>query len=199
MNISIYKSISQPFDKNYISIEMAINRIKFSRYAEKITKLRALKGKEYDQEKITLPVYRWSGVFEYGKDEGITEHSGLICLDFDKYESVKVMNKERAKICKDKKTFICFTSPSGKGLKVIVKIPASVENHRAHFNALKDYYKSDYFDDSSINISRACFDSYDPDAYYNPKAETFTEMKAEREELDYDTIPVIPVKSSNNQ
>ena len=95
MKISIYKSITQPFDKNYISIEMAINRIKFSRYAEKIKRLRILKGKEYDNEKMTLPVYRWSGIFEYGKDEGITEHSGLICLDFDKYESSKVMQKER--------------------------------------------------------------------------------------------------------
>ena len=141
MKISIYKSITQPFDKNYINIDMAINRIKFSRYSEKITKLRTLKGKAYDKEKITLPVYRWSGVFEYGKDEGIIEHSGLICLDFDKYESSEIMNQERQRICDDKFTFICFTSPSGNGLKVIVRIPESIENHRAHFNALKSYYK----------------------------------------------------------
>ena len=197
MKISIYKSITQPFDKNYINIDMAINRIKYSRYAEKITKLRTLKGKAYDKEKITLPVYRWSGVFEYGKDEGIIEHSGLICLDFDKYESSEIMNQERQRICDDKFTFICFTSPSGNGLKVIVRIPESIENHRAHFNALKSYYKSDYFDDSSINISRACFDSYDKDIYHNPDAQIFTEMKAEREELDYNIIPTIPVKSSN--
>jgi hypothetical protein len=85
------------------------------------------------------------------------------------------MDQERQRICDDKFTFICFTSPSGNGLKVIVRIPESIENHRAHFNALKDYYNSDYFDDSSINISRACFDSYDKNIYYNPDAQIFTE------------------------
>jgi hypothetical protein len=62
--ISIYKSVQQTFDKNYISVETAIERIKNSRYKDRILKMRTLGKDEYTSEKNKLPVYRWSGIFE---------------------------------------------------------------------------------------------------------------------------------------
>jgi hypothetical protein len=43
--ISIYKSVQQTFDKNYISVDTAIERIKNSRYKDRILKMRTL-GKD---------------------------------------------------------------------------------------------------------------------------------------------------------
>ena len=43
----------------------------------------------------------------------------------------------------DKYTFIAFISPSGDGLKVIIKIPANIVTHANSCKSLKQYYKND--------------------------------------------------------
>jgi hypothetical protein len=58
--------------------------------------------------------------------------------------------------------FSVFISPSGNGLKVLVKIPADAENHTMYFNSLEKYFNSPYFDKTSKNLSRVCYESYDP-------------------------------------
>jgi hypothetical protein len=194
--ISIYKSISQPFDKNYITVQQAIERIKNSRYKTQIEHLRTLTGDEFSKEKQKLPVYRWSGKFEYGNDKGLINHSGLICLDFDKFKSDNEMFELRKTLINDCYTHILFTSPSGKGLKVIVKITDNPENHRKHFLALEKHYNCEYWDSSSINISRACFDSYDPDIFYNQNSKVFDTIIEEVEEIT-SYVATIPIKSTN--
>ena len=47
-----------------------------------------------------------------------------------------------------------FISPSGNGLKVIVKIPNDSENHVNYFTALEHHFNSPYFDKMCKNISR---------------------------------------------
>ena len=47
---------------------------------------------------------------------------------------------------KDKYTFCVFISPSGNGLKVLVKIPNDAENHIKYFQSLENYYNSNHFD-----------------------------------------------------
>jgi len=195
--ISIYKSIQQPFDKNYITVEQAIERIKNSRYAEKIEAMRKMPKALYDKEKQTLPVYRWSGLFDYGNDKGILEHSGLICLDFDGYKDDKELKAARLSLMLKPFVYIMFTSPSGKGLKVVVKIPAEVDSHRGHFLSLEKELSNKHWDNTSINISRACFDSYDPNIYVNETAETYTAILEEIEEIDYSYLATIPMKSTN--
>jgi hypothetical protein len=195
--ISIYKSVQQTFDKNYITVETAIERIKNSRYRDRILKMRTLSKDEYTIEKNKLPVYRWSGVFEYGNDAGIKTHSGLICLDFDKYPNDEVMADHRSKLCADPYTYILFTSPSGKGLKVVVKITDVIENHRKHFLSLKQHFDSEYWDNSSINISRNCFDSYDPDIYVNNNSEIYLSIIEEVEDIDVTYVATIPMRSTN--
>jgi hypothetical protein len=45
---------------------------------------------------------------------------------------------------------------------VLVKIPADAENHTMYFNSLEKYFNSPYFDKTSKNLSRVCYESYDP-------------------------------------
>ncbi|MGK3946096.1 BT4734/BF3469 family protein, partial [Streptomyces caeruleatus] len=70
-------------------------------------------------------------------------------------------------------TYSVFDSPSGNGLKIIVKIPPSLEEHTDYFYGLEDYYDSEFFDKTSRNLSRICFISYDPDIYINKDSKVF--------------------------
>jgi hypothetical protein len=70
----------------------------------------------------------------------------LICLDFDGYTKSKELLQDKENLSKNKYVFSVFISPSGNGLKVLVKIPADAENHTNYFNSLEKYFNSPYFD-----------------------------------------------------
>jgi hypothetical protein len=73
-----------------------------------------------------------------------------------------------------------FTSPSGNGLKALIRIPKSTKlEHKRRFNAFRKYFVSDYFDEKNCNVSRVCFESYDPDIYLNQFCDEFTEIESE--------------------
>ena len=77
------------------------------------------------------------------------EHSGFICLDFDGYNTKKDMISEKERLSKDRYVYSVFVSPSGNGLKALVKIPKEPDNHKLFFLSLEKYFKSDYFDKTS--------------------------------------------------
>jgi hypothetical protein len=83
-------------------------------------------------------------------------------LDFDGYTKQKELLQDKENLSKNKYVYSVFISPSGNGLKVLVKIPADAENHTMYFNSLEKYFNSPYFDKTSKNLSRVCYESYDP-------------------------------------
>ena len=113
-------------------------------------------------------------------DASLSEHSGIICLDFDGYESDKLLLEEKEKLTKDRYTFSVFVSPSGLGLKVLVKIPAEEENHKKFFNSLQSHFDSPYFDITCKNVSRVCYESYDPLIYINEQSSVFNQIVEHR-------------------
>ena len=166
--ITIYKNVRTVSTPFYREIAFILDRIKTGSSNVLVESIRKEKDKEKAQIlKSQLPAICFSGTFTNRSINGLKEHSGFICLDFDKYETESLMNKERVKLIKDKYTFALFTSPSGNGLKVIVKIPASVETHLDYFNALEKHYSSDNFDISCKDVSRVCYESFDSDIYIN--------------------------------
>ena len=166
MEITIFKDIkdtSQPF---YRSVEVVLKRIEEGASKDAVKKIRSEKDKEErNRLKKTLPAVCFSGKFKKRNDASLIEHSGLICLDFDGYKTNKDLLQEKERLTKIKYVYSVFISPSGKGLKVLVKIPKDVDNHKNYFNSLKKYFKSDYFDVTSKNVSRVCYESYDPLIY----------------------------------
>jgi hypothetical protein len=140
-----------------------------------------LNSYEYDspeqkEYKETLPGIAWSGIFTYRSDKKIQQHSGLVCLDFDKIPEDQFQTF-RDQLRKDEYTYSLFRSSRMVGLKCIVRIPPEIENHRKYFDALKEYFDSPYFDSSCINESRLCFVSYDPDLFFNPDSEVWNIKK----------------------
>jgi len=81
--VTIYKNI---FDKtpHYITIDVALERIKSGKSKDKCLEIRQQLDKERANKlKCNLPSVCFSGEFTERKDECLKNHSGFICLDFD--------------------------------------------------------------------------------------------------------------------
>jgi hypothetical protein len=183
--ISIFKNLYGSKETPYnLKLLEVYNRIK-NGYPDLISKINIIRQSQDKNQikktKESLLGIMFNGTFQERNDNGLIEHSGLCILDFDKYPSIEIMNQERSKLISDKYTLMVFTSPSGEGLKALIKIPKSDKlEHKRRFNAFKNYIQSDYFDDKNINISRVCFESYDPSIYINLEADLFQNIEEDK-------------------
>lgn len=126
--------------------------------------------------KQALPAFLPHGVFDGGRmDNNLREYSGLVHLDFDNIPVSQITNVKGV-IVNHFETFCCFTSPSGNGLKVFIRVDTPPEFHKEAFEQIKTFYewKTGYKTDPVCkNLSRLCFFSSDPDIHYNENAELF--------------------------
>lgn len=124
---------------------------------------RRFKGQNFD---YVTP----SGVFSYCSDASLLRHSGLICIDLDDLDDVEDA-KQRLLADPMFETLLLFRSPSGNGMKWFVPIDLTRCDHRTWFSAIRNYlmarhgFSEKQVDSSCQNVSRACFLSYDPEAY----------------------------------
>jgi len=80
-----------------------------------------------------------------------------------------------------------------------VKIPPEIDSHKNYFLALQKFYDSPYFDRTCKNISRVCFESYDPLLFVNENSITWTK-KVEEEYAHHDvreSVPTIKIDDEN--
>lgn len=123
----------------------------------------ALKRKTFD-------FVTFSGTFSNRREDGLIRHSGLICLDLDHIGTAAQVESMKAKVAADDDipVVLTFTSPSGDGMKVIVKVDIQPPtDHKIAFQALADIFKQKYgliVDPSGKDVCRACFLPYDPNA-----------------------------------
>ncbi len=166
--ITIFKNIKDTTQPFHLPVKDIIERISNGTSEDLIKRIRTEKDKKRINElKQELPAICFSGKFNKRNDDSILEHSGLICLDFDKYDTQKKLHQHREELISDEFVYCVFISPSGKGLKVLIKVPADVDNHVKYFMALQQYFDSEFFDSTSKNISRVCYESYDPLIHIN--------------------------------
>ena len=200
MQITIFKDIkvtSQPF---YRDVHVILKRIQEGASKDLVKKIRAEKNKEArNLLKQKLPAVCFSGKFTKRNDKSLQEHSGLLCLDFDGYATTKEMLSDKEKLTKNKHIYSVFVSPSGKGLKALVRIPADPENHVNYFVSMQNNLNSTYFDKTCKNISRVCYESYDPLIYINEQSSTWDKIEEEQytEVTKNIDIPTIPITDEN--
>ena len=200
MEITIFKDIKDTAQPFYRDVSVIIDRIREGATQEIVRAIRSEKDKEErNRLKQSLPAVCFSGKFTKRNDASILQHSGLICLDFDGYENDKLLLEEKEKITKDRYTYAVFISPSGLGLKVLVKIPAEVENHKNFFNSLEKHFDSPYFDKTCKNVSRVCYESYDPLIYVNEQSSVFNQItEQEYQEVEiHKGVQTIPITDEN--
>lgn len=172
--ITIYQHFDPKSPRYYITLEHAIQRIREGRSRKLIDRIRLTGNPELKKQ---LSCLLFSGQFTYRNRDSLVAHSGLICLDFDKFPDLDTLQAYRDSLQDDQYTCALFLSPSGTGLKVIVRIPPEPEHHKARFDSLADYYGSPYFDRVCSDVCRICFESYDQDVYFNPLCAVYTGKK----------------------
>ncbi len=169
--------------------------IRNGRYRSKVEALQALLSegneKAYSNQKKRLPAFTPSGKFEGGRRmNNLLEYSNLIILDIDKLTSEKLI-AVREKAIQDTHTYSCFVSPSGKGLKILVKTVNSATKHKETFLQIQEYYESLLgisIDPSGKDITRLCFFSYDKDLYLNPQSQSYKPPIAMSIQSDIDKL-----------
>jgi hypothetical protein len=136
--------------------------------------LRSIKNKKQNRHyKATYFAYAcFSGTFSRRCEEGLLEHSGLICIDLD---HVSQRLGEIRKIIRLEESHVMdFISPNGDGLKVLFKIDPSQYNQALYYQALTHHLTTicnlapQQIDSSCKDVCRACFLPHDPTVYLNP-------------------------------
>jgi len=205
MKVSMFRNFNQVVEN--LDITMVLEQIRSGKYKSRILALRALlrqgKTDEYNDAKRSLPAFTPSGLFEGGrKMEFLKEYSGLIILDIDKLTREQLC-AVRSRVEEIPYTHACFISPSGNGLKILVKVFSRPVYHKVVFNQVKSYYEehlkgsdqclvidingnTNYnstvaesqatqiqIDPSGKDITRLCFVSWDEMLYLSPSAAIF--------------------------
>ena len=199
-NVTIFQNIRDTDTPFFRSVNKILERIKDGATKDLVKRIRLEKEKSNRNEmKKQLPAICFSGMFNKRSDNALVEHSGLICLDFDGYDKQKALLQDKENLSKNKYVYSVFISPSGNGLKVLVKIPKDPENHQNYFNSLEKYFNSPYFDKTSKNLSRVCYESYDPLIHVNENSSIWDTI----EEPEYTEVnknrdkPTIPITDEN--
>ena len=166
--------IVQTEPSTHCSILELLSQIQSGTWREKIEEIRQLPDEEGQKYlKKRLPYFTVSGTFAQRNAAGLISHSGLIQIDLDHLPNVQAA---RLEVEKDPHTFACFLSPTGTGLKVIFRIEPKKETHKISYSGIESYFLEKYgltTDPAVKDVSRACFVSFDPEAYINENSQKF--------------------------
>ena len=120
---------------------------------------------KYSLLKKKLPCYTISCRTTERRADTLEEYSGLMQGDLDNLSGdVQVL---RDQLFKDPHVEAAFVSPSGRGVKLWIKVVQDATKHKESFLAAEKYFKVEH----NINLDPACkdmarlfFQSYDPEA-----------------------------------
>lgn len=193
--INVTKFNSLTTTKTYSTIKMfeELNNIKKGSYKNIIQNCREAieRGDKelYGKLKSSLPAVTFCGEFNGRKANDIIEYNNLMILDIDDLPKNDFSNI-KATISNDKYILSLWDSPSGKGLKCLIRHNSTIDKHKAVFNSLSLYFLENYqiiLDKSGKDISRLCFSSWDENIYYNPNSEIYSEFVDLKVEKQKDT------------
>lgn len=173
-----------------INVNVALHRIKNGSSKELIEKVRQVRDQPTrNLFKQNLPGVTFGGLF---KDRSsLIEASGFACLDFDKVVDLKQISD---KLKPSEYIYSFWISPSGNGIKALVKIPIvkSKEEYQGYYQAILRHFKDLNPDKSTKDINRLCFESYDPYLHVQEESKVFSEK------LKFNHKPIAELKSNSN-
>jgi hypothetical protein len=142
--ITIFKNLNETTSPYYISVDSAIDRIRNGKSKDLCEQIRKpdLDKSQRNEIKKKLPAVCYGGKFSSRSIAGLIESSGFMSIDFDGFSSPTSLETKRFELEMDDYTHSLFTSPSGDGLKVLVRIPMCDANeYKQYFKAIEQYYK----------------------------------------------------------
>jgi hypothetical protein len=176
--ITIFKNFNEVVEHK--TIATILEEIRTGKYKPGIVYLRKSlaekKEEAYNKAKKSLPAFTPSGKFVGGRKlEFLADYSSCIILDIDKLSAADLQNAKHL-ANQSEFTFASFISPSGNGLKILVKINSDKANHKDAFLLVQAHYEAILkleIDKSGKDVTRLCFYSWDENLYLNENAEVF--------------------------
>jgi hypothetical protein len=181
--ITVFKNFNEVVEHK--SIPVILDEIRTGKYKPGIIYLRKSlsenKTEAYNKAKKSLPAFTPSGKFIGGRKlEFLADYSSCIILDIDKLTASELQNAKNL-AAQSEFTYACFISPSGNGLKILIKIDTPKTEHKETFLKVQAHYESILkleIDKSGKDVTRLCFYSWDENLYLNENASVFaTEIK----------------------
>jgi hypothetical protein len=176
------KPVENLFPSRVLSIKGCFDLIVGNTYKSSTHYLRSIKLKKERSEykKVHFDYITPNGVFSHRKEVGITNPSGFFIIDKDDIEDTEAVF-EALKNDPCLGVVLMFRSPSGNGIKALIKIDTDLIQYEEAtnkmgvlWNAVNNYLTATYpllfakgIDPSGKDSSRACFLAYDPAAYMN--------------------------------
>lgn len=128
------------------------------------------KLEEADERKRQLPAFTFSAFSCGGSKSNVVKHyNQIVVLNFNNIP-IDLFTSVETQMRRDPYTLMMFTSPSGNGLKVFVKVNTELEFHKTAFRQVANYYKKITGikpDNYGSNPLHFCFISFDPGVSYN--------------------------------
>ena len=167
----------------HVTISRVIEAVKSDRYTKRVAEIRAAEDQDLrNQLKLTLPIITPSMLLDRDASARANdqphEHSGIVVLDID-HAPDEQLNRFRQLVEADPSCLACFSSPSGDGVKALIRIeplPRDPNQHYQAYSQLVEHWRekasqaipewqNHWIDTSGKDVCRSCFLSYDPDAH----------------------------------
>lgn len=198
--LSFGRNITSPADPlQRVSVEQMYKGIKHAKpeFQDRIQQLRTLQSVDparYRDQKKSLP-YFVCGIFHPSvrRKENFASIQYLV-LDLDHLADAGYNREQLLQdLQKVPEIHLCFTSPGGDGLKILFRLQEDCRDS-ALFSAFYKLFALRFaqkwelepvIDLRTHDVTRACFVSYDPDAWWNPEPEA-VKMQDFVSELNFD-------------
>jgi len=170
---NLYKALRKPDSER----EAKIRQLRIVYNINKNSYLRQEKSLPYFVCGSYNPPYRKKNNFAY------TE---LFVLDIDNISAKQLdIDKIRAKIEKDERVMMCFATANNDGLRVMFHLKEKCHDaglfslfyKQFAYNFAMQYSITQIIDNKTSDVTKPCFISADPKAYFNPKA-AIVDLKA---------------------
>ncbi|MFY7988749.1 MAG: BT4734/BF3469 family protein [Flavobacterium sp.] len=172
--VTIFSKITDVENPFYKEVDEVLLSFKNGSNKNKIELVRGEQDKEKRNKlKSELKSVCFSGEFSRRSAKNIIRHSGFVCLDFDDVDDPICL---RDSLQDNEYIYSAFISPSGNGVKALVKVPKDIQNHKNYYEAICETFDSN-LDTKTKDVSRVCYESYDPDLFINHDSKEWVLMK----------------------
>ena len=182
--VSLFPSVFSKEAKRY-TLDNVLKSFASQKYAKTIREARRYlhsgDSEMYKVCKSMLPVVAFCGVFESGHSKAdLVHYNNIVIIDID-HLSEEALPMVAQQLQQDEYVFAYWKSPSGQGLKGLVRISDNNEmpideHHRQAFRQLTDHFKTHYsidIDQSGSDYSRLCYACWDEGLVIKETAKVF--------------------------